>query len=149
MPERRECSSCHCMVAVRKDGTLRSHKNRGVVCDGGAPSPGRKAGETIEAKASRYLAEGRVQILSVHGDQVVAHVRGSQPDPYEVRYNGTVWTCSCEAQTWRCSHVVAVQQVVGSRYQQHEVSDDDPGSELDELLGDRFVQRSVKEDIEV
>lgn len=142
---KRECGVCGNMVTVRKDGNLRSHKNKGEVCPGAQVI--RVAGESIEEKAARYLTEGRVEITSVTSRRVHALVRGSQPDPYEVWFTGVAWVCSCEAQTWRCSHVVAVQLVVSSRFENQatEPVEERSDPELDGLLGERFVQRQ-KED---
>ena len=150
MAEKRECPSCGNMVTVRKDGKLRAHKNKGVVCEGGALVV-RRTGESIEAKAARYLAEGRVTILSVSADYIEATVQGSAEEAYEVKFTGHAWVCSCEAQTWRCSHVVAVQMVVGPRFQQLPPSEESQSKldeEITDLLGGRIVQHR-KEDIEV
>jgi uncharacterized Zn finger protein len=134
------------MVPVRKDGSLRAHKNKGVVCPGGGDATTRVSGETIEAKAARYLREGRVQVVSIHEGRILVLVRGSKPDPYTVRFTNGVWVCSCEAQVWRCSHVAAVQLVVSPNYRQRELEPPAVGSvteELDGLLGGRLLQRPV------
>lgn len=89
--------------------------------------------ETVEQKADRYLAEGRVRVVSL--DPVVVRVRGSVDEPYEVRFVGDVGTCSCPAQV-RCAHLVAASKIVdgGERF----VFSD---SALDEVLEGGVVAR--------
>ena len=67
--------------------------------------------ETVQAKAGRYLAEGRVKVLNVSAGNVEAHVQGSAGEPYSIRRAGKRWTCSCPAWQRRCAHVVAVELV--------------------------------------
>jgi len=68
--------------------------------------------ENAQAKARRYLLEGRV-------DDPIGWPAGcpgscQRPGPcYSVGYEpGGGWTCTCPARTPRCCHVVAVQLVV-------------------------------------
>ena len=81
----------------------------------GMTAPGRLtygSRENAQAKARRYLIEGRVMIRSVGPQGVRAHVRG-QGHVYAVAYeSGGGWSCTCPARTPRCCHVVAVQLVV-------------------------------------
>lgn len=72
--------------------------------------------ETIEEKADRLLATGKVRILRagdytlarVEGDHHVYAVRGSRSDPL---------TCECKAAQhhMRCSHLIAVELVTTER----------------------------------
>ena len=148
MAEKRECPECGNMVPVRKDGNLRIHKNHGELCSGGgaAGETPRRSGESIEDKALRYIREGRVSIVGVFpSGNIRAFVRGSEM--YEVKCANGAWSCPCPAQTWRCSHVVAVRLVTDP---DDAAKDDQKATdpELDELLGDRFAQRPVREEIE-
>ena len=70
--------------------------------------------EGAEAKARRYLAEGRLQIQQVHGDIVQARVLGDEGDVYNVRWDQERrrWICPCPAFGPRCSHVLALARVV-------------------------------------
>ena len=61
--------------------------------------------EIIEAKARRYLAEGR---LVVTGDQVTAVCHGDT-GAYDLGHTpGRGWWCSCPVRTDRCSHLAAL-----------------------------------------
>jgi hypothetical protein len=51
--------------------------------------------ETTAAKAARYLAEGRLTVLAVDGDQVSAVCRGAG-EIYRLDHEpGRGWHCSC------------------------------------------------------
>jgi uncharacterized Zn finger protein len=68
--------------------------------------------ESIQVKARRYLAEGRVEILTRLPGQALARVRGSE-EVHTVRWErGHGWSCDCEAGARRCSHRVAVALVI-------------------------------------
>ncbi len=62
--------------------------------------------ETIDAKARRYLSEGRVLIRHVDRNTVYALVRGSDTY-YRIRGDSFGWDCDCPAQR-TCSHLKAV-----------------------------------------
>jgi uncharacterized Zn finger protein len=66
--------------------------------------------ESAEAKARRYLGEGRLIVLRVVPGAVDATVRGDG-QVYEVRYRTGEWTCTCQARG-RCSHKLALGLVV-------------------------------------
>lgn len=68
--------------------------------------------ETMNEKAIRYLAEGRVRLLRVEADALDATVEGARPRPYVVTHRaGPGWRCTCIAVSVRCSHMVAVSMV--------------------------------------
>lgn len=66
--------------------------------------------ETIERKASRLLAERRVQLLWAAEAALRARVRGDSGihDIYWSRLLG--WSCDCPCRH-RCSHVTAVRAI--------------------------------------
>lgn len=73
--------------------------------------------QDVQAKAAEYLLGGRVRvrIAAVHG--FVAHVTGSRPTPYSVRWSrfavtehGGGWSCDCLARTV-CAHIVAAMAI--------------------------------------
>ena len=67
--------------------------------------------ETTAAKASRYLAEGRLIVTSVDGDHVTAACGGSG-EVYQLGHQpGRGWWCSCPVRTDRCAHLQALQLV--------------------------------------
>ena len=63
-------------------------------------------------KARQYLAQARVKVVRVAPADAVVLVQGSKEEPYTVRLVGDVWTCTCEARTWRCAHIVAARLVI-------------------------------------
>ena len=69
--------------------------------------------ETIDAKARRYLAEGRVTVEYADSGTVRASCRGSVA-VYRVGFGGGVWRCDCPARG-RCAHLVAVGLVATRR----------------------------------
>jgi hypothetical protein len=77
--------------------------------------------EGMEAKARRYLAEGRLTVTYV-GDgvaPVTAECRGTDT-VYRLGYDASKneWRCTCEASTTfhrRCAHVAALQLVTTRR----------------------------------
>ncbi|HEX4519219.1 MAG TPA: hypothetical protein VH063_06520 [Gaiellaceae bacterium] len=81
--------------------------------------------ETIEAKAMRYLAEGRLYVHTVRPGEVAATCRGN--DRYRLGWNGS-WWCNCPARI-HCAHIFALQLVtvpdrnVGDTRAKHELSD--------------------------
>jgi hypothetical protein len=68
--------------------------------------------ETLEGKAVRLLAEGRLCVLFVCAERIEAHVRGSESE-YSTGYRRGGWWCSCEAPRSgrRCPHLAALQLV--------------------------------------
>lgn len=68
------------------------------------------ARENAASKAARYLISGRVQIRSVTPTEVIADVRGGG-FLWRVEYSDGWWRCTCPARS-KCSHLVAVEQVV-------------------------------------
>lgn len=67
------------------------------------------ARETVDGKARRLLAEGRVLISDGGRKRVLASVAGESA-VYVVAYSAGSWWCSCPARG-RCAHRVAVELV--------------------------------------
>jgi uncharacterized Zn finger protein len=67
--------------------------------------------ETIDEKAVRYLAEGRVRVWTVGLTLVEVEVRGGAAEPYKTRREGERWSCDCPAWQRRCCHVAAAELV--------------------------------------
>lgn len=67
-----------------------------------------KSREGAQAKARRYLVEGRVVLLRVAPGLVVARVRGDGA-VHRCGYEHGAWWCSCPARTDQCAHLVAVR----------------------------------------
>jgi uncharacterized Zn finger protein len=67
--------------------------------------------ESLDDKARRYLAEGRIRLVRVEGDNIDATVQGDAPRAYVVTHRPGGWRCSCVATVVRCSHVAAVALV--------------------------------------
>jgi uncharacterized Zn finger protein len=68
--------------------------------------------DKIDAKAARYLSEGRVKAQHVSSDAALFHVRGSgDGDPYYVRFSAAGWMCDCPARVASCAHVRAARLV--------------------------------------
>jgi uncharacterized Zn finger protein len=65
--------------------------------------------EFVTGKAARYLTEGRVTIVRVSLDLILAIVQGS--DSYDVRRDRSGWSCSCPVRRPECSHIAAVRLV--------------------------------------
>ena len=69
--------------------------------------------ETVEAKARRYLTEGRLAVTYLVGDHVAAVVQGDHGSydlGHDPRRPGQ-WWCSCPVRTDRCSHLAALMLV--------------------------------------
>lgn len=77
------------------------------------------ARETVDAKARRYLIEGRLVVEYAHGVHVRAQCRG-QGARYLVVHDPGGWFCSCPARS-RCAHLVAVQLVTAPAAELKEV----------------------------
>lgn len=67
--------------------------------------------ETSISKAMRYVATGRLRVLSVHGRRVWAECRGDG-DVYQLGFAHGRWHCSCPARTTDCAHLRALRLVV-------------------------------------
>lgn len=75
------------------------------------------ARESIDAKAARYLREGRLTVVHRGGDLVVATCDGANGSVYKLGYDPArpgYWHCSCPA-AGRCSHTTALMLVVVPR----------------------------------
>jgi uncharacterized Zn finger protein len=66
--------------------------------------------ENVEAKAKRYLGEGRLTVTEVSAGRVQAVCRGGGA-LYRLGWNGNGWYCDCPART-RCAHLAALMLVV-------------------------------------
>ena len=68
--------------------------------------------ENVEAKAKRYLAEGRVRVQLCDEESGVAsaEVRGNGA-VYAVDHDDKGWHCDCPART-RCAHIIALESVM-------------------------------------
>jgi uncharacterized Zn finger protein len=66
--------------------------------------------ENAEQKAKRYLGEGRLQLIGMSNDRVLAQVRGDGRT-YLVRFEDDVWSCPCPALTDQCSHLKALRLI--------------------------------------
>ena len=72
-------------------------------------TPRSSSRESAQLKGRRYLIEGRVRLLLVHGVRIYAEVRGNG----ETHHTGFVkgrWWCNCPARG-TCAHLIAVQLV--------------------------------------
>lgn len=67
--------------------------------------------ETVDAKARRYLAEGRLVVVHVDARGARARCRGSGA-VYDLEVSGGEWSCSCPARVQRCAHLLALALVV-------------------------------------
>ena len=65
--------------------------------------------ENVRTKADRLLVHGRVSVLRVDDEGVLASVKGDTAT-YRVRFDRR-WTCECEARG-TCSHAIATARVV-------------------------------------
>jgi uncharacterized Zn finger protein len=68
--------------------------------------------ESARTKATRYLGEARVRILSCDedGGTLSAEVRGNGR-VYVVAREKDSWACSCAARSEDCAHVLACKHV--------------------------------------
>ena len=66
--------------------------------------------ETIQEKAGRLLATGRLTVRSLTVDAITAGIVGDHGS-YRVGCDPSGWYCDCPAFTRRCSHIVALKQV--------------------------------------
>jgi hypothetical protein len=71
--------------------------------------------ESMDAKAARLLADGRLTVARVNHDQVLALCQGDSGQVWQLGYErGRGWRCSCPARAWgrHCSHLAALMRVV-------------------------------------
>jgi hypothetical protein len=67
--------------------------------------------ENPQAKAQRYLCEGRVRVLACNEDDgILADVRGSGAS-YTTGRGGERWRCDCSARG-KCCHILALKYIV-------------------------------------
>lgn len=66
--------------------------------------------ESAADKAARYLVEGRLQVVSVDDERIVARCRGSGTI-YDCGLDAGGWHCACPARTDRCAHLRALRRV--------------------------------------
>jgi uncharacterized Zn finger protein len=68
--------------------------------------------ENPQAKAQRYLCEGRVRVLACNEDDgtILADVRGSGASYTTGRDDERGWYCDCKARG-ECAHIVALKYV--------------------------------------
>lgn len=66
--------------------------------------------ENARDKSLRLLATGRLRIIRVVGDEILATCRGDSGEVYTLGHIDEVWTCSCPART-ACSHLHALWAV--------------------------------------
>jgi hypothetical protein len=73
----------------------------------------RPARESVEGKAARLLAAGRVHVLAVSPGHSLVEVVGDS-GTWRLAYRRGRWVCPCPAPAWRrCSHLAAVELIVG------------------------------------
>jgi len=73
-------------------------------CESGPP-----VSDAVRAKAAEYLTAGRLTVVRVRGDHVVAECRGGAS--YHVERADGRWSCSCPARR-TCAHIAATMLVV-------------------------------------
>jgi uncharacterized Zn finger protein len=69
--------------------------------------------ENAKAKAARLLVTGRLRVLKVEGNKIVAECRGDSGQIYWLGHEpeaATPWRCTCPART-ACSHLHALWAV--------------------------------------
>lgn len=73
---------------------------------------GRVSRESVQQKAIRYLAEGRIRIRACLEDDglLEADVRGLGA-VYAAGRNSDGWFCDCPSRTIDCAHVIALKSV--------------------------------------
>lgn len=70
------------------------------------------ARENAASKATRYLAESRIVVLSVQpGDHVRAAARGDGRI-HRMTWKAGLWRCDCPCRTDQCSHLIALRRDV-------------------------------------
>ena len=68
--------------------------------------------ENAKVKASRLLVTGRLRVLKVEGNLIVAECRGDSGEVYNLGHDARrkEWRCTCPART-ACSHLHALWAV--------------------------------------
>lgn len=66
--------------------------------------------EDYLAKASRYLAQGRLQVRTIDPAEIRATCRGDSGEVYALSFRRGGWYCDCPAKT-RCAHMQALMLV--------------------------------------
>jgi hypothetical protein len=68
--------------------------------------------ENAEAKARRYLTEGRVRVIACDeaAGTIVAEVRGNGAI-YAAGHGPAGWACDCDAKSKNCAHILALKLV--------------------------------------
>jgi hypothetical protein len=72
----------------------------------------RPARESIDQKALRLIATGRVRVALVEPGRALVTVRGDSGGVWRVSYRRGGWTCPCPAYG-RCAHLAVALLVVG------------------------------------
>ncbi len=69
--------------------------------------------ENVKDKGRRLLVSGRLRVVRVDGDLVIASCRGDSGHFYDLGFDPRKrqWRCTCEART-ACSHLQALWSVV-------------------------------------
>lgn len=132
MPDRIVCTECGKYVTPTKDGIPRMHGPAIARCPGGAqPQP-----KGPEAKAERYLAEGRVKVVELEESSALIEVQGSREKPYRVKWTGEAWVCDCESRIYRCTHVICGQSLIAKKEEPTPTPTPElTTAELDEIFG--------------
>lgn len=77
----------------------------------GSRKPSGTVSNATWEKSNRLLVEGRLRVVRVDGNLIVAECLGDSGMVYDVTYVGARWHCSCPARV-DCSHLRALQRVV-------------------------------------
>lgn len=88
----------------------------------------------VAAKAARYHAERRLNVIEADASGATVLVQGSDTEPYTVTYDG-MWHCDCPARL-RCAHIEAASMVVHRSTTFEKPTLDSNLSELDKFLLD-------------
>ncbi len=94
--------------------TSRSRRTPGSSPDGSALPIEKKARrENVKDKGKRLLVSGRLRVVKVDGQLIVAECRGDSGAVYSLGYDPRMkqWRCTCAART-ACSHMHALWAVV-------------------------------------
>jgi uncharacterized Zn finger protein len=70
--------------------------------------------ENAREKGKRLLVSGRLRVIQVDGNLIVAECRGDSGEVYRLRHDPDdvpFWSCSCPART-ACSHLHSLWAVV-------------------------------------
>ncbi len=88
---------------------IENRETRWPRSDAGTVKPRR---ENASKKAERLLTSGRLRVLQVEGNLIVAECRGDSGEVYQLGYQPDFerWGCTCPART-ACSHLQALWSV--------------------------------------